>query len=682
MKSFFSIFNLKLLLLLVFQILISEYLFADQFKIIGFTKDEKDLSAINQKFRRYDDMDEICAIIKVRSDIQGLGFQASNPIIGDVVYRNGEYWVYVSGKTREISIFASGYIRLAYTFPLIIEKARVYILTLSSASGGHIISGKGSLYITSNPENTNVSIDGFPDIKKQTPCSLDNYRATKYKFNFSRQHYHSLDTIIEIEKNANKQLNINLKPAWGNLIVNTPLTDVNFEINNTKIIGGSLVLQGENEGLPAGKYPLTVSKENYQPLNLDVQIKEGQTANYNINLIPITTTVTLNSIPAGADVFIDGQNYGKTPLTIEIIIGKHQLKLSKENFLNENLNVTLYKNKTYNNEIKLRNRTKIKIISSPPGALVILNGEKYGKTPVSIEVNTGINKLELLKENYETLIKNLDIEPEKQYSFNLVRKKYTLKIISNPSQSDIIINNTNYEQTPKELNLDYGIYELNLSKKGYIGKTKRIKLDKDQTVNIKLPRQFAGLLGISYVSSKSDYSLYKIGFEIGWTYKKAKRFFTSFTYNFNRVSNITDNLPPGINKLYNSEFDSLNVNILDIDGVAEQKVNNYLIKMGVVVSQPFVFAINATAGLNVMTGYNVYIADKDYQGNNYTYINAGDKFIIDEGKFDKTSFIYGVGITIPFSNYYISADYMISEKVVNLGPEFMFGIGYSFNSPE
>ena len=59
-----------------------------------------DLSA--RTSRRYDLNDEPCALIKIMYPKDGATFEGT--VVGDTEFRNGEYWVYVSGGTKRIRL--------------------------------------------------------------------------------------------------------------------------------------------------------------------------------------------------------------------------------------------------------------------------------------------------------------------------------------------------------------------------------------------------------------------------------------------------------------------------------------------------------------------------------------------------------------------------------------------------
>jgi len=664
-------------LIAIVIMLITIQLHADGFKVIVFNHVPNDISAITNNYKRLDDNDEVCAIIKVRSDIKNLRFTASNPVVGKVDFINGEYWVYISGGTRQLSFFTEGFIKFSYNFPQDIEKAKVYILELSSTSGSNLETGKGTLIITSTPENIKVGIDGFPDIEKQTPYSFENYRIGKYRFKFYRNRYHSLDSIIMIEKNTQKQINIFLKPTWGNLIVSTNNIDAKFEIDGRIYSGSNLELTGEIIGLKPGNYKLKISKPNHIDSFLDISIIEGETTYHTVSFVPVTSNINITSSPSGADIFIDEKYVGSSPQFIDnVIIGSHSIKISHNTYIDEVRTVILEEKRNINIDITLRNNTNIVIESNPSGAEVRINGNYKGKTPIKIDVITGDKTLNIQKDNYISINKIINIKSADTYRYNLEKQKYQLKIQSNPAEANVTINGVKKGVTPQQPDLNYGKYKVTVTKDKYTSDTKRINLKKNEIIKFNLTKQFQGYFGILFVPEQSEYSTIKFGLELGWTYKKAKQFLTGFGYYYGYVDDIETEIPSGVDFINAGNYTGLNLNSLKSDGFAEQKVNSFLVRVGYVLSKPYL-VLSASAGMYMVTGYDVYIADKDYNTNNGYDIYSGDKFINSDGKEDASGLVYGLGILIPWGNLYISGDYWVSYNLENFGPQFMIGIGYS-----
>lgn len=73
---------------------------AQEVTVKSFKEEISDLSARTN--RKYDVNDEACALIKVQYPKAGATFEGN--VVGDVEYKNGEYWVYVSKGTKRFKI--------------------------------------------------------------------------------------------------------------------------------------------------------------------------------------------------------------------------------------------------------------------------------------------------------------------------------------------------------------------------------------------------------------------------------------------------------------------------------------------------------------------------------------------------------------------------------------------------
>lgn len=72
----------------------------DEITVKTFKELTSDLSA--RTSRRYDMNDEPCALIKIQYPKEGASFEGT--VVGEAEFRNGEYWVYVSGGTKRIRL--------------------------------------------------------------------------------------------------------------------------------------------------------------------------------------------------------------------------------------------------------------------------------------------------------------------------------------------------------------------------------------------------------------------------------------------------------------------------------------------------------------------------------------------------------------------------------------------------
>ncbi len=664
---------------LLFLLFFPAVFFGNGFKVLSFRKVPNDISAIQNKFKRYDDNDELCALVKVRSDVPGLRFSASNPIVGNVARRQGEYWVYLSAGTRQLYVFTEGFIKLSYTFPLRIEKGAVYLLELTSVDPLGMELGKGSLHFTSRPDSVQVTIDGFPDLVKYTPCSFNRYRTGNYRFIFQKSRYQVLDTIIHIDRNSDKAIHVRLTPKWGNLLVaslnNLPYV---FQINGKKYEGTRLSLMGESSGLDAGIYTLRISRQHYYDSTLTVRLTPDDTTVVVVGLKPVLTSFRVLSEPPGATVFVDGREVGKTPFSQQMIVGHHRVRVALQGFIEESREVELQKGTEGLLDLTLQRHAPIRIESSPAGAEVSLNGEYKGKTPLVVDVRPGAMAISLKKKFYTELNDTLHVTGAKTYRFALQKQLFDLTVGTRPPGATVMINGKPTGLTPQTLSLPHGNYRVHITKKGYVSRSKSVALSRDKSVVFSLRRRLRGYVGGVFVLSSGNLQLTKFGGEVGWTYSKMPFFMTAIGYAYGYADDLVGSLASDVKMIDPEEYPGLSVHGLQSDGFAEQMANIYYIKAGVVISKPFTMVINGTLGLYHQTGYEVWISDDYYASGYGPSLAPGDKFMDKYNKENRNIPFFGFGYQVKTGTFYLFGDYWISNRINNKGSRFQLGVGLSF----
>ena len=108
--------------------------------------------------------------------------------------------------------------------------------------------------------------------------------------------------------------------------------EVSVFLNNEFLGTGSVTRR-----LKSGVYNVKWSRENYLSKMETVTVYERDTITFRQpDLVPQTGTLSIKSYPSGADVYIDGIYYGKTPIEAEVSVGNHELLISKNGYLSQN----------------------------------------------------------------------------------------------------------------------------------------------------------------------------------------------------------------------------------------------------------------------------------------------------------------------------------------------------------
>ncbi len=211
----------------------------------------------------------------------------------------------------------------------------------------------GLLKIDSDPQGAEVLINN--EKKGITPISI-SLKEGSYEVIVKKDSYEDFEKKdIHIEKNKTLDLGV-IKltplPSYATLEVETTPTNAKLYIN------------GEEKGLTPytvdklkpGEYEIKITKSGYEDYKEKIALKDNENKTMKIQLKPITPTPTISygslsvdSDPSGANVYVDNKNIGKTPIkSYQLEPGSHTIKLSLDGYNDYISNVTISSNSTKN----------------------------------------------------------------------------------------------------------------------------------------------------------------------------------------------------------------------------------------------------------------------------------------------------------------------------------------------
>jgi tRNA A-37 threonylcarbamoyl transferase component Bud32 len=115
---------------------------------------------------------------------------------------------------------------------------------------------------------------------------------------------------------------------------------------------------------------------------------------------PVTrdAPLTLESVPPGAQVTVDGHPAGKTPVTVRVALGTHSIRLERagyQPYTDDKVVVDAAIGLRVRAPLN-RARAHLHADSTPPGATVLLRGRAIGETPLDLDDLEPIGKAELV----------------------------------------------------------------------------------------------------------------------------------------------------------------------------------------------------------------------------------------------------------------------------------------------
>jgi len=132
------------------------------------------------------------------------------------------------------------------------------------------------------------------------------------------------------------------------------------------------------------------------------------------NNITINGTLTVNTKPSGAGIYINGKKIGTTPVNLSLITGHYNITLKASGYKEQTLKVSLTPGETRSLNVTLTPLpARLNVTSIPPGAEVYLNNTLLGRAPIVMNVSPGKYTLRVSLQGYKEHIESINLNPNK-----------------------------------------------------------------------------------------------------------------------------------------------------------------------------------------------------------------------------------------------------------------------------
>ena len=231
------------------------------------------------------------------------------------------------------------------------------------------------------------------------------------------------------------------------------------------------VLPGRFE-LPAGTRELTVSA----PRHADQQIRfevtgGGEEQELKVTLVPQFAKLTVTSVPAGATVWADDQELGRTPLETELDAGRYTLALLHPEYRRFESPITVKAGEPQVvGPIELGMPDgRLTVTSSPAGADVSLGGSYRGRTPMTIGVPPGMPQEVLITlAGHAPASQTVSVESraERRIGFDLVPVLGEIRLRGEPADAQLFVDGASRGPANQTLSLPAAPHVIEVRKAG------------------------------------------------------------------------------------------------------------------------------------------------------------------------------------------------------------------------
>jgi hypothetical protein len=269
----------------------------------------------------------------------------------------------------------------------------------------------GTIVVEADVQDAEVFIDGnkHPD---NTPAVINNVIEGVHVVEVKKAPAPPWRSTITVEANKQSKVRAEIAPLLhGGVGVVRVLAEAQ---------GARAFLDGIEMGpvpvdikdVKAGEHIVEVKAPGFQNGEKKVTVRAGQSEIVKFDLNPSADqgTIKIVSTVPEAEVFLDGAAVGKVPQERRISVGPHPVVVRLNGYKQFEQTVHVDAGKTITVSAELKAVGRLRILSTPAGASVTINGIPLGKTPFDSEVEVGDSVVRLEYPGFQAFEQTMSIQ--------------------------------------------------------------------------------------------------------------------------------------------------------------------------------------------------------------------------------------------------------------------------------
>jgi formylglycine-generating enzyme required for sulfatase activity len=269
--------------------------------------------------------------------------------------------------------------------------------------------------------------------------------------------YHRLDTTFQVGADSDQLQMFNLVKLPGLLTIVTNPQMGNLEVDVDA--EGARLLGADSLELAAGTHRLELRAPRFLPLVEEVEVfGEGKEQSLSVQLTPDWAPVTLTTTPAGAEVQVDGDVVGVTPLILELTQGERvvDVRLAGFNAWQQSIEVTANEPLTLPPVALTRADGRVRLVTEPSGAAIAVDGVFRGRSPATVKLAPGrAHRIAVSKPGYQSQTKSLSVAADsgRQLTLQLAPELGRVAVRTEPLGAQLFVDGVLQSAADSELTL-------------------------------------------------------------------------------------------------------------------------------------------------------------------------------------------------------------------------------------
>ena len=358
---------------------------------------------------------------------------------------------------------------------------------------------------TSQPDGATVTVDGM--VRGVTPLTLYDLAPGRRHVRFDMANYEVVDDFISLREGGAVSKNAVMHPVKGLLLLLSDPVGCDISLDGMSL--------GRTPRLIASfdvkeSYRLLLQKPGYQPRTVEVKFNGNAPLVKNESLVIDSGVIEITSVPAGAEVLVNGQPRGRTPVKVDgVPKGRATVVIRKQGFEDVSRELSVVAGDTQALSVELNGLSGTMSLSSiPEGARFYVNNKPEGKGPISLAgLKPGNYTIRVEKEGFATATKTVTLDNGGAIveEFRLENVMGRIEVRTIPSGVDVFLDGNRVGTTKSRgdddgeasevfamENVREGEHVLTFRREGYSAAIRHpvVENRKTQTVNVKLKRVF------------------------------------------------------------------------------------------------------------------------------------------------------------------------------------------------
>lgn len=222
-------------------------------------------------------------------------------------------------------------------------------------------SDSGTIILSTIPTGATVLLNGAT--RGQTPCTVTGIPSGTNRLKVELEGHRTFEQVVKIQPGEREKLSIKMDPVPAILKIHSEPAGAKVFVNNQ--------YQGEAtqaiimKDLKPGTYRVRVQMKGYEMIARNVALTHGQTKSELFGLSRNSGILEITTAPPGVQVFVDGEDRGKTepgekdrisaPLQVDLLeVGRHNVQLTHPSCFRQEFEIEIKLNETTVKKIPMK----------------------------------------------------------------------------------------------------------------------------------------------------------------------------------------------------------------------------------------------------------------------------------------------------------------------------------------